>query len=46
MPSTSTSGVKWLQMYLNVDTGLSKEVLQRARDAGFKAIIFTVDAIG
>ena len=42
----ASSGVKWFQMYLNVDKGLSKEVLQRARDAGFKAIIFTVDAIG
>jgi lactate oxidase len=42
----ASSGPKWFQMYLNVDTGLSKEVLQRARDAGFKAIIFTVDAIG
>ena len=42
----ASSGAKWFQMYLNVDMGLSKEVLQRARDAGFKAIIFTVDAIG
>ncbi|MBP6018854.1 MAG: alpha-hydroxy-acid oxidizing protein [Burkholderiaceae bacterium] len=39
-------GPKWFQMYLNVDEGQSKEVLQRARDAGFKAIVFTIDAIG
>lgn len=37
---------KWFQMYLDNDAGLSREILQRARDAGFKAIILTVDAIG
>lgn len=42
----ASSGPKWFQMYLNVDQGLSREVLQRARDAGFKAIVFTIDAIG
>ena len=42
----ASTGPKWFQMYLNVDTGLSREVLQRAAAAGFKAIILTVDAIG
>ncbi len=42
----ASSGPKWFQMYLTVDAGQSKEVLLRARDAGFKAIVFTVDAIG
>ncbi|SHG78198.1 alpha-hydroxy acid oxidase [Pollutimonas bauzanensis] len=42
----ASTGPKWFQMYLNVDEGLSKEVLQRARDAGFKAIVLTIDAIG
>lgn len=42
----ASTGPKWFQMYLNVDEGQSKEVLQRARDAGFKAIVFTIDAIG
>jgi lactate oxidase len=37
---------KWFQMYLNVDEGLSREVLQRARGAGYKAIVLTIDAIG
>ncbi|OQM73406.1 hypothetical protein BFN67_08925 [Pseudaminobacter manganicus] len=41
----ASTGPKWFQMYLTVDRGESKEVLERARDAGFKAIIFTVDAI-
>ena len=42
----ASTAPKWFQMYLNVDEGQSKEVLQRARDAGFKAIVFTIDAIG
>lgn len=42
----ASEGPKWFQMYLTVDEGESREVLERARDAGFKAIIFTVDAIG
>lgn len=42
----ASSGSKWFQMYLTVDAGQSREVLERARDAGFKAIIFTVDTIG
>ena len=37
---------KWFQIYLNVDAGLSRAQLQRARAAGYKAIILTVDAIG
>lgn len=42
----AASGPKWFQMYLNVDEGLSREVLQRVRPAGFSAVILTVDAIG
>lgn len=42
----ATSGPKWFQMYLNVDQGISRELLQRVKPAGFKAIILTVDAIG
>jgi len=42
----ASTGPKWFQIYLNVDIGISKEQLQRARAAGFKAIILTVDAIG
>lgn len=42
----ATEGPKWFQVYLDVDEGLSREILHRARDAGFKAIILTVDAIG
>jgi lactate oxidase len=42
----ASTGPKWFQMYLNVDTGLSREVHQRVKPAGFKAVILTVDAIG
>src|SRR5690606_8154523 len=42
----ASDGPKWFQMYLNVDAGLSREVLQRVAPAGFKAVILTVDAIG
>ena len=37
---------KWFQMYLTVDRGESREVLQRVRAAGFQAVILTVDAGG
>lgn len=42
----ATPGPKWFQVYLDVDEGFSREVLSRAKDAGYKAIILTVDAIG
>jgi L-lactate oxidase len=42
----ASSGPKWFQIYLNTDMGLSREQLQRARAAGFKAIVLTIDAIG
>jgi lactate oxidase len=41
----ASTGPKFFQMYLNVDDGLSREILQRAGKAGFKAIIFTIDSI-
>ncbi|MGE3290032.1 MAG: alpha-hydroxy acid oxidase [Geminicoccaceae bacterium] len=42
----ASQGPKWFQIYLDVDEGFSRELLQRAKAAGFKAIILTVDAIG
>jgi L-lactate oxidase len=42
----ATAGPKWFQMYLNVDQGISRELLQRVKPAGFKAVILTIDAIG
>jgi lactate oxidase len=42
----ASTGPKWFQMYLTVDEGESREVLQRVKPAGFKAVILTIDAIG
>ena len=44
--AAASTGPKWFQMYLNVDEGLSREVLQRVRASGFKAVVHTIDAIG
>lgn len=38
-----TQGPKWFQCYVWRDRGLVKEMLQRARAAGFSAMILTVD---
>lgn len=42
----ASQGPKWFQIYLDVDEGISRELLQRAKAAGFKAIMLTVDSIG
>jgi L-lactate oxidase len=39
-------GPKWFQIYLNIDQGISKELLERVKPAGFKAVVLTIDAIG
>jgi lactate oxidase len=44
--AAASTAPKWFQMYLNVDEGLSRKVLQRVPAAGFKAVIHTIDAIG
>jgi L-lactate dehydrogenase (cytochrome) len=38
-----TQGPKWFQCYVWKDRGLVREMLDRARAAGFKAMILTVD---
>ncbi|HPF47584.1 MAG: alpha-hydroxy-acid oxidizing protein [Alphaproteobacteria bacterium] len=38
-----TSGPKWFQLYVWKDRGLVKEMLDRAKAAGFSAMILTVD---
>lgn len=42
----ASTSPKWFQMYLTVDEAESREVLQRVKPAGFKAVILTIDAIG
>lgn len=41
--SKLTSGPKAFQVYVLKDRGLTREFIQRARDAGFKALQLTVD---
>ena len=38
-----SSGPLWYQLYVWKDRGLSRELVARARDAGYKAIMVTVD---
>ena len=42
----ATSGPKWFQVYFNGDAGITHDILLRARDAGYSAIVLTADAIG
>ena len=38
-----TNGPKWFQLYVWKDRGLVEEMMGRAREAGYKALILTVD---
>jgi lactate oxidase len=40
-----TSGPKWFQIYLNKDEGINRWLVQRAKAAGFSAIVLTADAL-
>ena len=42
----ATTDLRWFQAYLNADLGVSREILLRARNAGYSAIVFTADATG
>jgi lactate oxidase len=42
--SAATQGPKWFQLYLHDDRGPSRELLQRAKAAGYTAVVFTIDA--
>ncbi len=42
----ATSGPKWFQVYLNADDGITRDILLRAKAAGYSAIVLTADAIG
>lgn len=39
----ATAGPKWLQIYVWKDRGLVREMLERAKAAGYAAVILTVD---
>ena len=42
----ATTGPKWFQIYMNRDMELNRWLVQRAKAAGFSAIILTADALG
>ncbi len=44
--TTATTGPKWFQLYFNADVGVTRSLLQRARAAGYSAIVLTVDGLG
>ena len=42
----ATPGPKWFQVYLNSDEGVTRDILMRAKAAGYTAIVLTADALG
>ena len=42
----ATPGPKWFQIYMNRDMELNRWLVQRAKAAGFSAIVLTADALG
>jgi lactate oxidase len=42
----ATTGPKWFQIYMNHDMELNRWLVQRAKAAGYSAIILTADALG
>lgn len=41
--AAASQGDKWFQCYLTRDSGFNRELLQRARASGYKAIVLTAD---
>jgi L-lactate oxidase len=41
--AAASSGPKWFQLYVPRDRGFARELLQRAKASGYKAIIITAD---
>ena len=44
--ATASTGPKWFQIYMNRDMGINEWLCQRAKAAGFSAIVLTADALG
>lgn len=42
--ATASRGPKWFQLYIHKDRGLTKELVQRAQESGYAALVLTVDA--
>jgi L-lactate oxidase len=43
--AAASSGPKWFQIYLPADRGQAREILVRAKSAGYRAIILTIDTV-
>jgi isopentenyl diphosphate isomerase/L-lactate dehydrogenase-like FMN-dependent dehydrogenase len=41
--ASASKGPKWFQLYVPKDRGVTRQLVQRAEKAGFKALIMTVD---
>ena len=41
----ASSGPKWFQLYMPADRGVATELLQRAKAANYRAIVFTIDTV-
>lgn len=41
----ASSGPKWFQLYMPADRGVAAELLRRAKAAGYRAIVFTIDTV-
>jgi lactate oxidase len=44
--ASATPGPKWFQIYMNRDMEINRWLVQRAKAAGFTAIVLTADALG
>lgn len=44
--AAATTGPKWFQIYMNRDMELNRWLVQRAKTAGYSAIVLTSDALG
>jgi lactate oxidase len=44
--ASATPGPKWFQIYMNKDMEINRWLVQRAKAAGFSAIVLTADALG
>lgn len=44
MRATAQRGPLWFQLYMQYDRGFVRELVRRAEDAGFDALVLTVDA--
>jgi isopentenyl diphosphate isomerase/L-lactate dehydrogenase-like FMN-dependent dehydrogenase len=40
---SASEGVRWFQLYWHPDRGVTTEMLHRAKEAGFSAVVLTVD---